>query len=152
MIFSKQLAFVGICLLFSSVTVAEDTVMSMKSLEQFYFDTLGDLEDNGKLPFPTLFIYDQQQQKILSKEETLSKFEDKTPLTFIRHKSVEQAFTNQFFLDKSFNIDENKKFIVFYFVVVPWVFTDTKMAEMDNKVTRFCEDNVNCQLIKLFKG
>jgi len=121
-------------------------------MEKFYINVIGDTDGNGRMPFPTLFIYDHKTQTIISKPKTLKLLGDSFPATFLRHN------TNDINVDipKHFPELSNKinstRYSVFYFVVVSFVMNESPFKEEDLKIRSLLKTNKDIQLFDFYKG
>jgi len=153
-IFIKLLVIIAIStsLSFTSTAASEEITMPLPELEQLYFNTLGDLEGDERLPFPTLFIYDHESKKILSKAQMITSLGSKTPLGFVRHDVIERVVENEFLSGLNKRGLGKVRYSVIYFIVAPWVLKDPEMNNKNQKIEQLFDGNTDYNFIKLYMG
>jgi len=149
-IFKPLLAVIAVLFAFSAVAASEEISMSLSDMDKLYFSTLGDLNGNERMPFPTLFIYDHESKKILSKAQMITSFGSKIPLNFVKHDEIERVIENDFLTDLNKGVADKARYSVIYFVVFPSVFNDPVRKSNNQKVKQLFADNPDYNLIKLY--
>jgi len=148
--FKTLLAVIPILFAFSAAAASEEISMTLSDMEKFYFNTLGDLMGNNKMPFPTLFIYDHESKKILSKAQMITSFGSKIPLNFVKHDEIERVVENEFLTGLNKGVADKVRYSVIYFVLFPSVFNDPVRKSNHQKVKQLFADNPDYNLIKLY--
>jgi len=141
-----------ICALALNHTVfGEEINIPHDDMEKFYIDVIGDT-DGGRMPFPTLLIYDHKTQTIISKPKTLKLFGDSFPATFLRHHTDDiNVDIPKHFPELSKKIDSSR-YSVLYFVVVPWIMNKSPFKEEDFKIRSMLETHKDIQLFEFYVG
>lgn len=135
----------------STKVLAKEIVLPMADIETLYLNTLGDLENNQQVPFPTVFIYDSKSNSILSKARTIDLLGNKAEL-LIRHTSSMQPKGNTLKETLS-NSTTQKRYTAVYFVLLDWVFnSDPQLKKANEQLSKALSNHKEIELIKIYKG
>lgn len=135
----------------STKALAKEIVLPMTDIETLYLNTLGDLENNQQVPFPTVFIYDSKSNSILSKARTIDLIGNEAEL-LIRHISSMPPKGNTLKEILS-NSATQKRYTAVYFVLLDWVFnSDPQLKKANEQLSKALSNHKEIELIKIYKG
>lgn len=140
-----------ISMVFSFRSSAQDIVLPQSELERFYFQTLGDLDNNNKMPFPTLMVYDKQTSTIIAKADMTTIFGHNLPLNFVRHTDAIKGVKALPVASIQNNIASNVRYVGVFIVALDWVIEYPEFKQSAELVDKVLSAREDTQVLKLFQ-